>query len=201
MNESTIQQNNATFAEFIRIITLPATLVLAMIIVLAESPSAIFLNGWDTAIGIFALVIFPILAYPLQPLIPSLKNQGRKGQRTLAFITSIIGYIIGVLYAFIARRSQSYKFIMLSYLIAVVILAIFNKLIKIRASGHACGITGPLLFLTFFKGRAWFVICLLVMAVSFWASLYLKRHKPKDLFYGAITCVVGFVISLFITML
>lgn len=195
MNSLAVNQKRDIWAEIIRVVTIPATLVLVMMIILTTSHQDFFHSGWDIFVIILALVIFPMLAYPLQYAVPKWKKQGRKFQRKLAFITSIIGYVGGTIYVFAAKCGKELKFIMLGYLFSAVILTIFNKLIHIRASGHACGITGPLLFLSYFEGRMWFVICLFVMILSFWASLRLKRHQSWDLFYGVVTCLLGFLLS------
>ena len=59
-------------------------------------------------------------------------------QRKLAFIFSLIGYATALLWAILVHTSKELLMICATYFISVVILTFFNKVLKKRASGHAC---------------------------------------------------------------
>jgi hypothetical protein len=120
----------------------------------------------------------------------------REGQRKLAFITSPIGYVFGFAYVFITGASAGLKFIFTGYLLSVIMLLLFNKILKIHASGHACGSIGPLLYAVYFLGGAWLLPCALVCFGVVWSSLHLARHTKSDLLLGAICAVASFSIGL-----
>ena len=52
-------------------------------------------------IMILLLGIISALAYVLSDMIPAIKIKGREGQRKLAFITTLIGYTVSLLWAVI----------------------------------------------------------------------------------------------------
>lgn len=86
------------FAKIISVITV-APLVSALVLswMWLDDPSyfANSLNWYFISLGLLTLV--PISAYLLKYLIPPIRKQGRDGERKLAFITSNIGYLIGVI--------------------------------------------------------------------------------------------------------
>lgn len=84
----------------------------------------------------------------------------------------------------------------MAYFISIVILTIFNKLFHIRASGHSCSITGPLILLIYFVGTWCIFPSLLIYAAVLWSSIELKRHTVKDLIMGSLACIVAFELSL-----
>lgn len=184
------------FAKIIRAITVPPLLVLSLLIILFYSKDAIFKDIYELAASITFLVLIPVAAYPLASVIPKYKGKKREGQRDLAFILSLIGYIAAVIYGVAVHVSQGLLFIYLTYLISVVLLTVFNKIIKLRASGHACSITGPLILTIYFIGWKCFIWCLALFALIAWASLTLKRHTPKELIFGSTTAVIAFTASL-----
>lgn len=54
---------------------------------------SIFRDGTDYAVALVFLGLFPVLVYPIWAAVPKLKEKGREGQRNLAFIGTLIGYI------------------------------------------------------------------------------------------------------------
>ncbi|MEA4903052.1 hypothetical protein [Desulfitobacterium sp.] len=184
------------FAKIIRAITVPPLLVLSLLIILFYSKDAIFKDIYELAASITFLVLIPVAAYPLALVIPKYKDKKREGQRNLAFILSLVGYIAAVIYGVAVHVSQGLLFIYLTYFISVVVLIVFNKIIKLRASGHACSITGPLILTIYFIGWKCFIWCLALFALITWASLILKRHTPKELIFGSTIAVIAFTSSL-----
>lgn len=194
MNEKTAFPDY--LAKTIRIITIPAILVTVLIVTLYFTEPYIFTSYVDAVLAVVFLGIFPMLAYPFQYCIPKLKEKGRACQRKLAFIFSLLGYTAGFIYGFAARVSAELLFVFITYFVSVIILTFVNKVIKVKASGHACSITSPCLFIAMFCGWYYIFPCLIVAAASVWASLYLKRHTAKELLSGSLVCMVSFVIAL-----
>lgn len=184
-------------AKFIRVLTVPPLLVTIMLFTLYQECPALFRGIGDLLMSIIWLGICPVLAYPLQKLLPVWKEKGRSGQRNLAFICSLLGYSAAVIYGKISGVNSGLQFIYDTYACSVVLLIFLNKVCKRRASGHACSITGPLIFLIYFISWKMAFVCILIGAGSFWASLKLKRHLPMDLLLGSTACLVSFLIIFF----
>ena len=110
-----------------------------------------------------------------------------------AFIFSLVGYVMCFAYSFYTA-SEKLKFVFFVYFFTVVLLTVMNKLLHIRASGHAASAISPCVFSGLYAGT-W--SCLLFGAVfllSIWSSLYLKRHKPSDITSGV--CAFGLALLL-----
>lgn len=190
-----------TFAKFIRTITVPPVLVLLLLLILFTTKDGIFSAIYELLVSIIFLMLVPIAAYPLASIIPQFNASGRDGQRKLAFILSLIGYIGAVVFGLINQVSSGLMFIYLTYFISVAMLTIFNKILKIRASGHACSITGPLILMIYFIGWKCVLPCVLLFALIIWASLILKRHTPRELTTGSSCAIIAFAISYLIVIL
>ncbi|HLR34948.1 MAG TPA: hypothetical protein VK071_06405 [Tissierellales bacterium] len=182
-------------AKFISIITV-VPLVAFYIITLLFTKSAASFNGnmWYLYC-VFFLTIIPILAYPLQSLIPEIKKMGRKGERKLAFILAVISYVFGTSLVFVLKGPKIVKQIFLAYLISGLSLSFVNKVIGLKASGHACGISGPLTLLHILLGKKilWLVI---TMPIVFWSRLNLGRHTIKELITGTFIGIVSSYVAL-----
>ena len=186
------------FAKIIRIISVPPVMFTFLLAILNTTRPDIFRNNTEVLIPIILLGIVPVLAYPFQLLSPSLEDMGRTMQRKLAFIFSLIGYSIAVLWAILVHTSKELLMICATYFISVAILTFFNKVLKKRASGHACSITGPLVFLIYLVDWKLIFPCIIIAMLIFWSSLYLQRHTKTDLFYGVISCLLAFALSFII---
>ncbi len=183
------------FAKVIRIIALPPLLVTALTVLLWFTSREIFINGWDAFALAGFLGIFPVLAYPLQPIFPKYRGKGREGQRNLAFVFSAVGYTMGLAYSIIAPVSSEVRVIYIAYFISVAVLTLLNKVFHIKASGHACSITSPCIFCGYFGIWIAFAVFAVIAGMSVWASLYLKRHKWTDIIFGSATCISAVCIS------
>lgn len=146
---------------------------------------------------LFFVVLLPILSYPLQKVIPTYKKEGRKGQRDLAIIISMISAAIGLWWATVNEFSNGSKLIISSYLLASIFIYLFSKYTAINASGHACGITGPIIYLLFFIGQ-WAWLGLLVLIVVYWSSIKMKRHTLDELLYGSFCALIAFILAYYI---
>lgn len=192
--------NLEKMAKLIRIVTVPPVLVIFMFTVLYSADSSIFHGIKELGISLLFLAVFPILAYPLQRVLKKWKDKGREGQRTLAFICSIAGYLCAVFYGIFFRVSDQLLMIYFTYLLSVFLLTVLNKIFKVRASGHACSIVAPFLILTNWGSAIWGMICLVIAGLSFWASVRLKRHLPSDLLFGSMVCLLSFGVAWWLIM-
>lgn len=145
----------------------------------------IFAGVFWYGVSIVFLTIMPISAYLLEHWLPRYKKAGRKGERRLAFIMCILGYVLGVAVSFIFHAPQGVRLLFLSYLVSGGLLTVVNSLFKYKASGHACGAAGPYVALLYFFGiRVWYVILLLVPV--YWARINMGRHSLKELISGTL---------------
>lgn len=188
------------FAKIIRTISVPPIMVTFLLVILNTARPDIFRNNVEVLISIVLLGIVPVLAYPFQLLSSSLEDKGRIMQRKLAFIFSLIGYATALLWAILVHTSKELLMICATYFISVVILTFFNKVLKKRASGHACSITGPLVFLIYLVDWKLIFPCIIIATLIFWSSLYLQRHTKTDLFYGVLSSLLAFALSFIIIM-
>lgn len=180
--------------KFVRIITLaPIMAFLALTILYLVKPY-VFRGQYNYIITIVFLTIFPLLAYPLQPFIPSFKDQGRDGQRKLAIVAAVVGYVLGIVYAVAFSHSSDLLLIYLMYLVSGLVILVTNKIIKIKASGHACGVVGPVVYLWHFIGR-WAALGGVFLVAVYWASLKMKRHTWAELALGSIIPIFAFYVS------
>ncbi len=190
------KENKNKLAKFIRAIAIPPTFVVILAISLYLLNPSAFRHAGDLLLTVTFLALLPALAYPFAKIIPSFKIKGRAGSRTLAFLTSTVGYIGGTLYAFLTNATDDLKFIFIGYLVALAALTAFNKIFKLKASGHACGILGPLLYAVYFFGLGWLIPCAIVGCAVVWASIYRGSHTPKELLLGGMCAIAGFCIGL-----
>jgi len=188
------------FAKIIRTLTVPPIMTLALLLTTFFS-GRVFADKPVFLLSILFLVLIPTIAYPLSGIIPKLKAKGRAGQRTLAFEFSLLGYSAALVYGLVAHVGRGVLLIYLAYFISVVMLVIFNMIVKKRASGHACSITGPLLLMVYFMGRKIILPCILLLALASWSSLRLKRHTRSDLLFGMLSAGIAFGVSLLIVAL
>ena len=176
--------------KLVRILTLPPFMTWLALGVLFVTGSEVF-RGWsDYIVALAFLVVLPILAYPLQPIVPKYKDMGRDGQRQLAIVMAIVGYIAGIAAAVIFRMPKQLILIYLGYLYSGLLLNLFNKTLKIKASGHACAAAGPIVYLIYFIGLP-ALFGLPILALVFWSSLRMGRHTWKELAWGCILPIVA----------
>ncbi len=167
----------------IRVITVAPVMALVMLLILYLKSPALFGSPLHFALLVLFLVVLPLSAYPLQPLIKKFKDKGREGQRTLAMIFAVAGYVLGCLFALIFGAPKDVLVIFLSYLLSGFFVALINKLFHFKASGHACGVTGPFLLLVYF-GHPIGYIGFAFLALAWASSLYMKRHTNLQLAAG-----------------
>ena len=183
-------------AKAIRIITLAPIIAYVLItLIFFLRPGSFDLAQYILAI-IF-LTVLPLLGYPMQPYLKPFKDKGRDGQRTLAMIMAVIGYILGIIVALATGTKGILLVIYLTYLFSGILLLFVNKVLKVRASGHAGGVSGPLAVIIMVFGPVG-LFGLIVLGLMCWASLVLKRHTLAQLIAGSIIPLVALVIAVLI---
>mgnify|MGYP002672864937 CR=1 FL=1 len=182
-------------AKVIRVLSVPPIMVSVFILILASNKKYIFTHVSQIIIMILLLGIVPALAYVLSNMISTVKIKGREGQRKLAFITTLIGYTIALLWAVITDVSKDLMLICLMYFTSVLLLTICNKGLHFRASGHASSFTGPLILTIYFMGWKVIIPPVFIAILIVWSSVYLKRHTLKELAGGMIVNIFSFIIS------
>lgn len=146
-------------------------------------------------ISIFFLTLMPLSAYLLEHVLPAYKTAGREGERKLAFLMCIAGYVLGTIVSFAFRAPLVVKMIFTSYLVSGGILALVNSMTKLKASGHACGVAGPFVVLFYLLGiKVWYIILTLIPV--FWARIAMGRHSLKELISGAMIGMGGTALTI-----
>lgn len=182
-------------AKVIRVLSVPPIMVAVFILILPSHKKYIFTHVSQIIIMILLLGIISALAYVLSDMIPAIKIKGREGQRKLAFITTLIGYTVSLLWAVITSVNNDLMLICLMYFTSVLLLTICNKGLHFRASGHASSFTGPLILTIYFMGWKVIIPALFIAILIVWSSVYLKRHTLKELAGDMIVSVFAFIIS------
>lgn len=181
----------------IRKITVPPVFAAALLMIAYIIYPHYFETIWHMLGGLTFLCILPLLAYPLQKYIPRFKDKGRDGQKSLAMIFSAVGYLLGTLVAFVTEAPVELKIIYLEYLLCGIAMLVLNKVFKLKASGHACGIVGPVLLMLYFKMYIPAIIGTLLIIPVYVSSLKTKRHTAPQLLGGSFIPLVSLgIISL-----
>ncbi len=165
-----------------------------MLTVLFVTRPELFGTWYSYASMMATLGALPLLAYPLQRFIPKFKDGGRRGQRTLAMIFAVAGYVLCALLLLILKGTNAEWLICLTYLISGVLILVFNKVIKLRASGHGCGIIGPIPILLIFQSyiaAAIYAISAIFVCIS---SIRSKRHSFPEFLGGALISALTAVV-------
>lgn len=185
-------------AKIIRILSIPPIMISALVLILANSRADVFHDGKELLIILLLLGLVPLLAYPFQHMFPSLLKKGRDEQRKLAFIFTLVGYTSAFLYSIISSASNELIQITLTYFLSVVLLTFVNKVLKFKASGHACSFAAPMFFLSYYVSYWLIIPCILAAMAIGWSSVYLKRHTRSQLIGGIIVCIISFCLTILI---
>lgn len=184
-------------AKIIRMVTVPPVMVAALLTILFFCDD-IFPTVADYVLALLFLAVVPVLAYPVQMLVPKWRAGGRKAQRLLAFVFSFVGYSAAVVVSIVRDAVPNLLYISAVYLVSVIILTLFNCFSPWRASGHACSIAGPILLICLFSGYYAIPAGVLVFVASFWASVYMKRHTVREFLLGALCSGLAGLVTYFI---
>ena len=202
------------WAEAVRILTAPPLMALTLLLCLRGGG---YFPGASLGLAILFLTGLPILAYPVWFLVPALRRGSfgskraacgsvqanvpalmpgwRVSQRRTAIVFSVAGYVAGAAYCLLAHVGRLETIVFLTYLLSGLFIAVSSKGLHFDASGHACGVAGPIAVLVFARGPLW-LLGLLVLAAVFWSSLRKKRHTVPQLLAGAASSVIAMCIWL-----
>ncbi len=174
-------------AKIIRIFTVaPLMALLTVVVLYIASPESFGGNPWLLVLSIFFLTVLPLLAYPMQNVIPYFKDKGREGQRNLAMLFANGGYILGCITNLFMDAPAALWIIYLEYLFSGMLILIFNKVFKLRASAHACGVIGPGVMLFSFGVHAFLIVSVILWGAALWGSLAMKRHTLPQYLGGSV---------------
>lgn len=187
-------------AKIIRVVSIPPVMVGTLILLLSFFRSDVFANVTESLMTLLFLAIIPILAYPVSMIVPSIKQKGRDGQRNLAFALSAVGYACGFVYGLLAHVSVPLMIIFGTYLLSIIVLTIMNKVIKVRASGHACSIAGPIGLVCYFLPPVCVVGSLCLYVAIFWASVHMGRHTVKEFIWGTVSSPLSLLLVVLLSL-
>ena len=160
-------------AKIIRVVTVPPVFaaLLTTILYVAMGDAA-FANRFHYAEAVFSLSLLRVVPYALCAVIP--------------------GYFMGAAFAFFGGGVQVEKVMFATYLCSGLLLAILSFIFKYRASGHACGVAGPVAMLTAYLGAAFLPAALLLVPIGI-SSVRLGRHTVLQVIIGSAVSVISFV--------
>ncbi len=171
--------------KLIRRITVPPVFAAALLLILYTTQTA-YVGGIGHLLGgLFFLAVLPTLAYPLQKYIPKYKDRGREGQRSLAMLFSFSGYLLGTVTAFAFSAPSVLKLLYLQYLLCGIGMIVLNKGFKIKASGHACGIVGPVIMLVYLGMYLPAIIGTALILPVYISSVRTRQHTFPQLLSGS----------------
>ncbi len=186
--------------KFIRIITIAPVMAALLLLALYFLTPQYGITLSQLLLSLLFLTVLPVLAYPLQPLFPRYKAKGRKGQRELAIIFSLIGYLCGLIYTIILHPNHMLAIIYLTYLLSGVAIALFTAFTPVKASGHACCIVGPMVVILWYVGLIGLIL-VAVYVLAFISSLQMKRHTVNEFLAGSVIPVIALLLSQWIVAL
>lgn len=178
----------------IRKITVAPIIAAMMLIILKIFVPQIFQSNVTFILSLLFLGFLPLLAYPFQKYIPFYKDKGRSGQRTLAMIFAVIGYILGIITGLLLHAPKEIMLIYLEYLLSGLLIFLFNKCFHVTISGHACGIVAPVILLFHYHVYSFAVAAIFAVILIYIASLKTKRHTLPQLIGGSVIPFVPYFV-------
>ena len=109
------------YNKIIRVITIVPIMAFAMLTIMYCLRPVLFGSIMQYVFAVLFLTVLPMLAYLLQPVIPKYKNAGREGQRNLAIVMAVIGYVLGIV---VAICTDATKAVWIIYLICFQVWAL-----------------------------------------------------------------------------
>lgn len=132
------------------------------------------------------LTFLPLLAYPLQPVLPYFRKKGREGQRYLAILFAFLGYFLDVAVTLLTRASKELCLISWTYFLSGLLILILNRLCKIYASGHAAGVSMAICLPAALNHPEVLLVSVPLHFIVAWASVAAKRHTVQQYIIGAL---------------
>lgn len=180
-------------AKVLRVLSIPPVLALCLLLALFYGVPGFFATRAHFFVAVACLTVVPTLAYPVSWLIRKGPEERRKAQRWLAIFFTMAGYAFVAVYALCDHATNRELVLYLTYAISVLLIALTSLTKKWRASGHACGIAGPVVAASYMISP-WCLFAFLLLPFVFWSSLRLKRHRVGELVLGSLIPVVAFLI-------
>jgi len=177
------------FYKIVRRITLAPVLAAFSIVMIALFCPYVFPSVWHFAYMLAYLGFLPLLAYPLQSVTPHFKDKGRDGQRTLAMLFAVAGYIFCLVTNIFASASRGMWIICLEYLLSGILILVFNKGLHIKLSAHGCGSAGPIFLLLYFGVYGAAALMTVLTVFAYVASVKAKHHTVSQLIGGSVVSV------------
>ena len=168
---------NHSAAHILRKCTVAPLLAAGMLVFLYAVQPTMFGTSGGLLRQLLFLSLFPLLAYPVQPLIPSFREKGREGQRHLAMLFAFAGYLLNVLVNLFTGTAGELARVGWVYLFSGMTILLCNRLFRLRASGHAAGVGAVVGTLA---------VTLPLLVLVFWASVAAKRHTLPQLISGVL---------------
>lgn len=182
-------------AKLLRVLTVPPIMALFLTTTLyIAMGSDVFASSIRYVEAVFTLTLLPLIPYALCAAIPALRRRGRKLERSLGIVFSLLGYVMGTLFAILGHGTKTEIILYLTYILSGVLMGIMNFVFRFKASGHTCGAAGPFAMLGF-QLSPWWLFGYLMLIPVFVSSLRLKRHSISQLFAGAIISVGSLAIA------
>ena len=181
-------------ARIIRICTLAPLLAALMLIFLYATQPKMFNSIGGLLRQLLFLSLLPLLAYPVQPLIPPFRGKGREGQRHLAMIFAFAGSLLNGIVNICVHPSRELSLIGWVYLLSGITILLCNRLFRLRASGHAAGVGAIIGLLTLTGHPGTLVVTLPLLFLVFWSSIAAKRHTLSQLIGGTLIPIVWSVL-------
>lgn len=187
------------FAAVLRVITIPPIMALLLLAILLFKQQ---INILTFIILLLFLAIFPSLSYLIEKTFKiykkiSKEENDRVCYRNLAIIMSLISYTIIFILVLFNNYSILVKQLVSTYFLSGILMFISTFAFKIKASGHMCGFSGPVTFLSVTISYYFLLLYLLIILVI-WSSLKLKRHTIIEIILGFLIPIISFLISYFI---
>lgn len=185
------------FYKIVRIITLAPVLAAFSITMIGLFCDGVFPTVWHFVYMLFYLGVLPLLAYPLQSVTPHFKHKGRDGQRTLAMLFAVAGYIFCLVTNIFASATKGMWIICLEYLLSGILILVFNKVLHVKLSAHGCGSAGPIFLLLYFGLYIPAALMAIVTVFAYVASVKAKHHTVPQLIGGsAVSILLLFCLAL-----
>ena len=178
------------FCKVVRIITLAPVLAAFSIAMIGLFCADVFPTVWHFGYMMLYLGVLPLLAYPLQSVTPHFKDKGRDGQRTLAMLFAVAGYVFCLVTNIFASASRGMWIICLEYLLSGILILVFNKGLRIKLSAHGCGSAGPIFLLLYFGLYAPAALMAVVTVFAYVASVKAKHHTVAQLIGGSAVSIM-----------
>lgn len=174
-------------AKIVRILSAPPFAAALFVLTLYYSSKGIVTEKIQLTAMLVCLSALPVAAYPLSLLM----HMSRSKQRTLAMILSFAAYSILAALSLYFNWNYEIKLISLTYFASSVWLIVFNKIFKLKASGHSCAVTGPGVMVCALVNIKLLPACVLLYALVLWASLKTKRHSLKEYLLGSLCFILA----------